>query len=85
MSADDLRPETPKQDGRGWTRTVLLMALPLMLVWAAAFWVTGLLWWSPREDAVEQSPPPAPPAIEATDATTIDLERYTRARPTWQP
>lgn len=84
MSADDLRLEEPKPTERGWLRTVLLMALPLAVVWAVAFWITGLLWWEAGE-AVEQVPPPARPQIERVDASDIDLDRYTVAHPQWQP
>jgi hypothetical protein len=84
MSADDLRLEEPARTERGWFTTVLLMALPLAAVWAVAFWITGLLWWEADEVVAQVSPPP-PPQIEQVDATGIDLERYTRAHPTWQP
>jgi hypothetical protein len=84
MSADDLRPEEPQPADRGWIRTVLLMAFPLALVWAAAFWITGLLWWEAGE-AVEQVPPPDVPQIDSVDGDSIDLQRYKRAHPRWTP
>ncbi|MFP4249141.1 MAG: hypothetical protein ACLFU7_05745 [Armatimonadota bacterium] len=84
MSADDLRLEEPARAERGWFRTVLLMVLPLAAVWAVAFWITGLLWWEAGE-AVAQVAPPEPPRIEQSDASGIDIERYTTAHPTWQP
>jgi hypothetical protein len=84
MGADDLRLEEPEKTERGWLRTVLLMAVPLAAVWAAAFWITGLLWWDAGE-AVEQVPPPDPPEIQAVDHEGIDLERYSRAHPTFSP
>jgi hypothetical protein len=84
MAVDEIRPEEPEPTERGWVRTVLIMALPLAAVWAAAFWITGLLWWD-AGDAVEQLPPPDPPQIESVESETIDLDRYTRAHPMWQP
>jgi len=84
MSADDLRLEEPEQTERGWLWTVLVMAVPLAAVWAVAFWITGLLWWDAGE-VVEQLPPPEPTQIEAVDYENIDLDRYTRAHPTFQP
>ena len=85
MSADELRLEEPKYTERSWARTILLMILPLALVWAIAFWATGLLWWEAAVHDVEQVPPPAPPVIEQVDSSRVDLERYTRARPSWSP
>lgn len=84
MSADDLRLEKPEPTERGWLPTVLLMAIPLAVVWAVAFWITGLLWWDAGE-AVQQVPPPEAPQIEAVDASNIDLDRYTKAHPRWEP
>ena len=84
MTADELRLEEPKGADRGWLRTVGLMALPLAAVWAAAFLVTGLLWWGAR-DTVAQVAPPAAPQIAPVDADGIDLDRYTTAHPRWEP
>ena len=84
MTADELRLEEPGRAEPGWLRTVLLMAIPLAAVWAAAFWITGLLWWDAGE-AVKQVPPPEPPRIERVDASTVDLELYTTAHPRWEP
>lgn len=84
MTADELRPEEPERTERSWLQTVLVMALPLAVVWAAAFWITGLLWWDAGE-AVEQVPPPEPAQIQQVGADSIDLERYTKAHPAWTP
>jgi hypothetical protein len=85
MSAEEQRSEAPDPSERGWLRTSLLMALPLAVMWAVAFWITGILWWDAGEAAVEQVPPPEPPAIEAVDAGGTDLDLYTRAHPFWSP
>jgi len=84
VSVDELSPETPEPTRWSWLRPVLLMAVPLAVVWAIAFAITGLLWWGASED-VEQVAPPAPPALESIDGGSIDLERYARAHPTWTP
>ena len=82
MSADELRLETPEPARRHWLRPVALMAVPLALVWAVAFAVTGLLWWS-ASDAVAQVAPPQPPALEDIDVSSVNLELYARAHTDW--
>jgi len=84
VSADEPRPETPEPTRRHWLRPVALMAIPLAVVWAVAFAVTGLLWWS-AADEVAQVKPPQPPALEAVDTSGIDVELYARAHPSWTP
>lgn len=84
MSADELEPGESKRAERSWLQTVLLMAVPLAVVWAIAFLITGLLWWG-ATDSVDQVPPPAAPHIAPVDAAGIDLDRYTAAHPRWEP
>jgi len=84
MAADEQKLEDPGGSDSGWLRTVGLMALPLAAAWAAAFLVTGLLWWGAR-DTVAQVAPPAAPEIVSVDADGIDLDRYTTAHPRWEP
>ena len=80
--------ETTAQSANGrtnWWRTVLLMAIPLALAWAAAFWVTGMLWWHAPDTAarVDHTPPPA--KIHAANSGWVDLELYRRSNPQWRP
>ena len=84
MNADELTRETPQPTRRHRLRPVALMAVPLAAVWAVAFAVTGLLWWS-ASDQVAQLPPPQPPVLEVVDGSGIDLELYARAHPSWTP
>lgn len=84
MSIDEIRLDSPELKRWNWLRPVLLMAVPLAVVWAIAFAITGLLWWGASED-VEQVAPPAPPALESIDSSSVDLELYARAHPAWTP
>ncbi len=84
MSADDVTADGPAPDRRSGPRPVLLMALALAAVWAVAFAITGLLWWS-AGGKVEQVPPPEAPKLEAVDGSSVNLERYGRAHPSWTP
>ncbi len=84
MSADEFRSRTPESTRRHRLRPVLLMAIPLALVWAVAFAVTGLLWWGASDDVAQVAPPQAP-TLAAVDDSSIDLELYARAHPSWTP
>ncbi len=84
MTSDELRSEEPERSERSWIRTILLMAVPLALVWAAAFWITGLMWWEAGTQ-VEPVPPPETAEIQPVDSDSIDLDRYTKAHPSWTP
>ncbi len=85
MGVEDQISEAPDSSERGWLGTTLLMAVPLAVTWAVAFWITGILWWDAGADEVQQVPPPEPPAIEAVDASGTNLDLYGRAHPFWSP
>lgn len=74
--------------GRGpgaWWRQVLIVALPLALAWAAAFWVTGILWWHAPQGAEQPLEPPAAAQVHAADTSWVNLDLYRRSNPQWRP
>ena len=68
-----------------WLRTVLLMAIPLALAWAAAFWVTGMLWWRAPDTAAQANEIPPPAQVHPADSDWVDIEMYRRSNPQWRP
>ncbi len=68
-----------------WLRTVLLMAIPLALAWAAAFWVTGMLWWRAPDTAAQATEVPPAAQVHAADSDWVDIEMYRRSNPQWRP
>ena len=66
-------------------RPLLLMVLGLAVVWGAALWVTGMLWWRAPTGQGEKVPPPPPAKIEPVDTSWVDLDLYRRTNPYWRP
>ena len=58
--------------------------LALALLWWGVFTLLGRLWWS-ADPARDKVPPPRPVAVHPPPHDWVDLQKYSREHPVWEP
>ena len=60
-------------------------AVALALLWYGVFHMVGNMWWNAAQPEIERVPPPEPLRVERANTDWVDLDKYSRENPVWEP
>ena len=64
-----------------WAAAVLALAL----LWYGVFHMVGSMWWNAAQPEGERAPPPEAANVGKPNTDWVDLEKYSREHPVWEP
>ena len=60
-------------------------AVVLALLCYGVFHMVGRMWWDAAQPEAERVPPPEPLRVAPPNTDWVDLEKYSRENPVWEP